>query len=297
MSIAIPKLDLGELGDQIDAALRDGDDEDEILAAPAPDGGDEPGEPGANEGEDAESGPGVSPVAEAKDEDFEARYQERFRADYAERSKQDIRAVQSKLDKQIAQYRGKAEEAGFDLQEAERYIGALQAELAEYDPELVSRLTQGRRAHVTQEREKRGQARQARERVAQDRARFYAEKFPDIDPDDPDLLDAFERGDDAAERRRLERLVKLQRLERAGKPTPQAQAAAPKAEAPKAAAPQRNEKGQFVQQRVAETRQREERRGQIPVASGGGTPSQQVPMDRAARERLFKQQLKALTGS
>lgn len=293
MSVTIPTLDLGELGEQIDAQLRDGEPEEETLDAPAPEGDEDTGEPGDNEDDQAESGPEDPPVAEAKDEDFEARYQERFRQDYAERSRRDISAVQSKLDKQIAQYRSKAEETGFDLTEAERYIGALQAELAEYDPEMVSRLTQGRQAHKTQEREKREIARERRGRVEQDRARFYAEKFPEIDPDDPDLRDAFERGDDAAERRRLERLVKLQRLERARQPAPQARA--PKSEAPRqAASPERDARGQFVKQRVAETRQREERRGPIPVGNQAGAPDQKVSLDKDTRVRQLSQQLKAL---
>jgi hypothetical protein len=295
-----PELDLGELGTQIDAALQDSDDESDAPEATAVEAAtdDSPGE--------AQDPAGDDPVAADAGQDFEARYKERFEADYAQRSREDIGKIRSRLDQRISTQRNELDDLREELRIETVGRERLLQMLGEYDPEAAQREHGARDGVRARAADQRKLARYERERASETRRGFYQRTFGDaVSPDDPDLLDAFERGNE-----RLERDLMIGRINRLGLVLDPAQGryvipsasagwapdtvptVAP-ATAP-AATPARDEQGRFVAQtpdpvaaRVAATREREQARGaQIMTAGAATSAKPETNLDKATANLL-----------
>jgi len=297
--LEIPTLDLGEFGAQIDAALQDS--EPEAPDAPEPQDADPPADD--SPGENDASGEPDPPAAGAGD-DFEARFRERFERDYAERSKQDIARLRSGLDRRISTQKVEIEDLREEIDIAEVGFDRALAALAEYDPQAAEQLRGLRDGVKGRSADQRKIRRYEQAQRAEQRRSYYAKVYGGaIDPEDPELLDAFERGDE-----RLERALLGERAGRLGLVLDRAQGryvrpaqAAPAAERePKA--PARDDQGRFVGKaaepdpvaaKVAATREREQQRGRQILSSG--QPAAAKPernLDKAAQN--FQQRLKAM---
>jgi len=291
LSVTFPQGVFDEVSAEIDAALQDEPD------SSAPEDEAEVAEPEVVEETPDAAEPEAEPAAEAGESDFEERYRERFEDEYRDRSRKDIARVQSTLNKQTHQEKQGRELAVLAHRESEQFIEALLAELQDYDPDQVTKLKQGRSLVIRDEQAKHATRQQARTQLEERRGAFYAESFPSLDPDDPDLRAAFERGDNDAEKRAVERLLKLERLEAAARPKPQAKVAVAEVpEVPPEPAPVRDASGKFVAKQVAATQAREQARGTIPATAGAGNVPTPVPQDREARARYFASEITKLTG-
>lgn len=267
MVVEMPVLDLGEVGEAV---------EDAIQGNPAIAAGDDP-QPAAAEEPDTTPDESEPPAADAA-EDFETRYQARFAEEYAAKSKEDIKKLQSKLDRQIGEWRTKATDASGQLEEHQAFIAYLSDQLAEYDPDLVRKLTQGRQAFLKDQARDRELKQYQQTTLADKRRAWYQEQFGgQIDPDDELLALAFQRGDEELEKRLLAERVK----------TLKPKAETPKTELAKTEPPARDEQGRFTS-RAEATRQREQARGREPVGRGATVPDRPASTLAEGREAMAR---------
>lgn len=287
-TVTIPVLDLGDLGKAIDDAVKDADDESDIAAAIEelkPDATTtEEREPDA----ETEAAADVEPVVEANDDksvpdaDAEEAYRTRFEAEYAERSRADIGKLRSSLDRQITNLSKAKKSADLDLEEAAAYAEYLEKQLAEYDPDEVARIQKRRTSVREQAKRDLRTAEIEQENRRNFRDREFRRLYPDLDPNEPELLSAFEDGNYKLEAALIRE--RLNRIAIAPAPQPVAKAPEPKPEA-KAPAP-RAADGKFVSPKAEETRKREVARGHEPLATKKPTAESRMPVNTLSGARV-----------
>lgn len=296
MPILPAMLDLGEIGEQIDAIVARDSDLDDFDASEVDTVGTAPV---AAAGEEAPPSTEPEVPAAAAGDDFEARYQERSKKDFGE--------LRSGLDRQITTWRTKAEDLEDRADEAEAAVGWVLQQLREYDPEAADNFLKQREPVRKTVGDSRKLQRISQREVEQSREDWYASALDgQLDPQDPDLLAAFRKGDKVLERALIDArtarmgLVFDRDLGRFVKPAPlsadQKVAGAPATAEPKAEAP-RNAAGQFVKASVvAETRRREEERGVQPRL--GGTAIAEKPAKTLQEANaIFQRGMRALGSS
>lgn len=284
----MPTLDLGELGATIEDAIRA---DDTIVADAAPAGA----APDADRAVAGESAVDPAPVAAATTEgspersaEDEAAYKARFEADYQERSKADFAKLRSALDRQVNDWRSRHDRVADERREADGYVEFLETKLAEYDPDEVARYRRNREGFQAQRSRERQAATLELDNRRAFRDREFRRLYPDLDPDEPSLMEAFLAGDARLEAARIEAQLAATALRRAeARPAP---AVAPPATPPPAAeTPPRDDRGRFVA-RAEETRRVEAARGaeSVAVARGGGFPADVPRTLEAARRPLLE---------
>ena len=273
MSVTFPTIELGDLGVSLDDAIRS---DPEIAAEEAEtpdakqlaDGASDVETPVAAEAE---------PVAETVEpvQSEEPTYESRFEADYAERSKRDFAQLRSGLDRQITRWQQEATRTKEDLEETANYVAFLESKLADYDPDEVQRFQRNRQGHA----EKRQSDRRVKEMEFRQRLDFRDREFrrlyPDIDPNDPELMEAFRSGDAKLERALIRERLAWQARGAPPAPAPRAQSqgAPPAPTQPRA---ERDSQGRFVA-RAEETRRVEQARGVETAGRSAGAATRPKP--------------------
>lgn len=291
MSITFPTLDLGELGAALDAEIRADDDlvvEQDSAAAAASDAAPVAGigESAAGAAPAAEAGAGAEPVQD----DADAAYRARFEADYAERSKADFARFRSNADRRYAELDRRHREAEALREESSNYIEFLERQLAEYDPEEVARFRRNREGHVREQNQKRATRQGEMELRRAFRRQKFPELYPGVDPDDPELVEAFEAGDGKRElaliRERQARL-ELAEARKQAAPTP----ATPRSPE---GSPARDAQGRFLP--AERTRELERLRGNDGLAAPRGAAYPEArPTSVAEARKVFQSKMAALT--
>lgn len=277
MSVTMPTLDLGELGAQFDAAVRDdptipSGDTDESAATP-----ETPGE--APDDAEAEAAPSDAPPEPAGVPEAEVEARVKVEVQKA------LSGLQRKLDPQIAEWRRRATDLREHLDEASQGVQHLVERLAEYDPEaaegflaerkrILGDMVRGREVSALRTRNRDNARAVFYHRTFGPESPFAKERGYTIDPEDPLLLNVYRNGTREQEQQALDLYIRERDLDR--------RAAAPPAAAPgSAATPERNAQGQFVspaQAKAAATREREQARGHQPLAGGGqAAPREKIP--------------------
>lgn len=292
-AIVMPVLDLGELGKDFEDAIKE-DPAIEVEDVPAaqevakPDAAKvEEQEPDAEEDAAADAEPKSEAEPEQVDPDAEAAYKARFEAEYAERSRADIGKLRSSLDKQITNLSKAQKAQALELEEAAAYVEHLEKQLAEYDPDEVKRW-QANRARVKDQlkRDTRTQEIELENR-RNFRDREFRRLYPDLDPDEPVLLEAFLEGN-----HKLEAALIRERLLRVPiEPTPQLKSAEPKRDVKPdqkpvpQVTPERDKDGKFISPKAEATRKREQARGHETVSNNRPSSQTAMPINTLAGAR------------
>lgn len=275
MADLFPTLELGDLESNLADSLTGLPDEDDDTGADgheaeASGDADDPAADTAGEDEHADEAGADQPEGETSPEAGEAQPAGDVEATYRERSKKDIAAVRAPLDREIATLRSKAAEVSDEVGIHLEHIKRLEAQLAEWDEDAVKTLRTQKVRTVEQAQTERRAVADKRQRLEGYRASFY-EGFPGVDPQDPDLVAAFEvgvkTGDFSLEQRLAKRLAQ--------------QATSSPKQAKPAATPQKTEKAQA-------TKAREQARGTAPSGRGAAPPAQKKASTLEEGDRQFR---------
>lgn len=291
-TISFPVLDLGELGKAFEDAIKDDSDIDVDPAAQEvikPDAAKVEGqEPDAEADAAADAEPKAEAEPEQADPESEAAYKARFEAEYAKRSREDIGKLRSSLDKQITNLTKAQKAKDLELEEASAYVKHLEEQLAEYDPDEVKRW-QANRTRVKDQLKRDTRIQEIElENRRNFRDREFRRLYPDLDPDEPVILEAFLEGNHKLEaaliRERLLR-VPIQPTQQAAAPVVAKTNDSQQVLATPKDGPERDKDGKFVSKKAEATRKREQARGHETISSNRPSSQTALPINTLAGAR------------